>query len=158
MSPERRRRTVAEVRRRLGPENVSERRACHVLGQPRGTQRYRSRRAADEPRLLAEMRRLARQRPRFGCPRIHRLLVERDWPVNHKRVERIWRQEGLKVPTKQRKRGRLWLNAGSTLRLRPEFDKHVWSYDFMQDRTHDGKTFRILNIIPTQFHDPVHSS
>ncbi len=67
--------------------------------------------------------------------------------VNHKRVERIWRQEGLKVPQKQPKRGRLWLNDGSIVRLRPEFPKHVWSYDFMQDRTHNGVPFRILNVI-----------
>lgn len=67
--------------------------------------------------------------------------------VNHKRVERIWREEGLKVPLKQPKRGRLWLNDGSIGRLRPEFPKHVWSYDFMQDRTHNGVPFRILNVI-----------
>jgi len=66
---------------------------------------------------------------------------------NHKRVERIWRQEGLKIPLKQPKRGRLWLNDGSIVRFRPEFPKHVWSYDFMQDRTHNGVTFRILNVI-----------
>jgi putative transposase len=75
------------------------------------------------------------------------LLQAEGWLVNHKRVARLWRQEGLKVPAKQPKRGRLWLNDGSTVRLRPEFAKHVWSYDFMQDRTHEGKTFRILNLI-----------
>ena len=67
--------------------------------------------------------------------------------VNHKRVERIWRQEGLKVPQKQPKKGRLWLNDGSCVRLRPERPNHVWSYDFVQDRTHDGRVFRTLNII-----------
>ena len=73
----------------------------------------------------------------------------RNWleQVNHKRVERIWRQEGLKVPSKQPKRSRLWLNDGSIVRLKPEFPKHVWSYDFMQDRTHNGVPFRILNVI-----------
>ena len=69
------------------------------------------------------------------------------WKVNHKRVERIWRREGLKVPQKQPKRGRLWLNDGSCIRLRPEYENHVWSYDFMVERTTDGRTFRILNII-----------
>ena len=88
---------------------------------------------------------------RGGYRRVSALLQAEGWRVNHKRVERIWRQEGLKVPHKQPKRGRLWLNDGSTLRLRSEFAKHVWSYDFMQDRTYDGKIFRILNIIPTQF-------
>ena len=72
---------------------------------------------------------------------------EHGWKVNHKRVERIWRREGLKVPKKQPKRGRLWLNDGSCIRLRPEHKDHVWSYDFMVDRTTNGRDFRILNII-----------
>jgi len=75
------------------------------------------------------------------------LNSEKHWRVNHKRVERIWRREGLKVPKKQPKRGRLWLNDGSCIRLRPEHKDHVWSYDFMVDRTADGRTFKILNII-----------
>jgi putative transposase len=75
------------------------------------------------------------------------LNTERGWSVNHKRVERIWRREGLKVPKKQPKRGRLWLNDGSCIRLRPEHKDHVWSYDFMIDRTSDGRAFKILNII-----------
>ena len=72
---------------------------------------------------------------------------EKGWRVNHKRVERIWRREGLKVPRKQAKRSRLWLNDGSCIRLRPEYKDHVWSYDFMIDRTTDGRAFKILNII-----------
>ena len=75
------------------------------------------------------------------------LLNQSGWHVNHKRVERIWRREGLKVPRKQPKKGRLWLNDGSCVRLRPERRNHVWSYDFVQDRTHDGRIFRTLNII-----------
>ena len=75
------------------------------------------------------------------------MLRNQGWVVNHKRVEQIWRQEGLKVPQKQPKRGRLWLNDGSIVRLKPEFPKHVWSYDFMQDRTHNVVPFRILNVI-----------
>ena len=67
--------------------------------------------------------------------------------MNHKRVERIWRREGLKVPQKQPKRKRLWLNDGSCVRLRPCWPNHVWSYDFVQDRTHDGKAFRMLTVI-----------
>ena len=69
------------------------------------------------------------------------------WTVNRKRVERIWRREGLKVPQKQPKRGRLWLNDGSCIRLRPEYPGHVWAYDFVESRTHDGRKFRILTII-----------
>ena len=100
VNPERRRRTTTEVRRRLGPQKVSERRACRVLDQPRSTQRYPLRRVDDEPRLLREMRTLARQRPRFGAQRIVRVLVERHWQVNHKRVHRLWKRENMQVPRK----------------------------------------------------------
>jgi transposase InsO family protein len=75
------------------------------------------------------------------------MLQHEGWHVNHKRVERIWRCEGLKVPAKQPKRSRLWLNDGSCIRLRPQYPYHVWSYDFMQDRTHNGQAFRILTVI-----------
>ena len=75
------------------------------------------------------------------------MLRNEGWLVNHKRVERIWRQEGLKVPSKQPKRARLWLNDGSCVRLRAERKDHVWSYDFVQDRTADGRPFRILTLI-----------
>ena len=73
------------------------------------------------------------------------LLNNAGWHVNHKRIERIWRRQGLKIPQKQAKKGRLWLNDGSCVRLRPERPNHVWSYDFVQDRTHDGRIFRTLN-------------
>jgi transposase InsO family protein len=75
------------------------------------------------------------------------MLRAAGWAVNVKRVERIWRREGLKVPGKQPKKGRLWLNDGSCVRLRPERPNHVWSYDFVEDRTHNGRKFRMLNII-----------
>ena len=75
------------------------------------------------------------------------MLKQEGWMVNHKRVERIWRKEGLKVPKKQPKRKRLWLNDGSCIRLRPEYKDHVWSYDFVMARTSDGRPFRMLNII-----------
>jgi putative transposase len=127
--------------------DVSERRACRVLKQPRSTQRYQTRQADDEEQLTARIIVLASDYGRYGYRRITALLRNEGWEVNHKRVERIWRQEGLKVPPKQPKRGRLWLNDGSCIRLRPEYPNHVWSYDFMQDRTHNGVAFRILNII-----------
>jgi len=75
------------------------------------------------------------------------MLRREGWQVNHKRVERIWRREALKVPQKQPKRGRLWLSDGSYIRLRPEYKDHVWSYDFVIARTADGRAFKILNII-----------
>jgi putative transposase len=90
---------------------------------------------------------LAKEYGRYGYRRITALLRHSGWQVNSKRVERIWRQEGLKVPARQPKRGRLWLNDGSCIRLRPEHPKHVWAYDFVQDRTRDGRAFRMLTVI-----------
>jgi transposase InsO family protein len=127
--------------------NISERRACRVLQQPRSTQRYPKMIPEDEYLLRAKVIELASAYGRYGYRRVTALLRNQGWIVNHKRIERIWREEGLKVPQKQPKRGRLWLNDGSVVRLRPEFPKHVWSYDFMQDRTHNGVPYRILNVI-----------
>jgi|TARA_Y100000815_G_scaffold112002_1_gene100631 putative transposase len=90
---------------------------------------------------------LAKQYGRYGYRRVTALLCHAGWTVNHKRVERIWRREGLQVPQRQPKRGRLWLNDGSCIRLRPEYTGHVWAYDFVEGRTHDGRKFRILTII-----------
>jgi putative transposase len=126
---------------------LSERRVCRALGQPRSTQRYRKHKTGEEESLVLRVAELASQYGRYGYRRITALLQNEGWRVNHKRVERVWRQEGLKVPAKQPKRSRLWLNDGSCLRLKPEFPNHVWSYDFMLERTHDGRAFRILNVI-----------
>lgn len=143
MSPEQRRRTVVEVRRCLGPERVSERCVCRVLGQPRGTQRYQQRRGEDEAQLLEEMRRISRRRHRFGSPRIHDALEKRGWTVNHKRVERLWREAGMQVPRKQHKRRRLSLGGSenSCVRQRPLRPNHIWSYDFVEDRTEGAASF-----------------
>ena len=136
---------VSQVSQKLG---VSERRACRVLGQARATQRRHLSPPSDERQLTADIIALATKYGRYGYRRITALLnSEHGWRVNHKRVERIWRREGLKVPKKQPRRGRLWLNDGSCIRLRPEYKDHVWSYDFMIDRTADGRCFKILNII-----------
>lgn len=126
---------------------VTERRACLVLGQHRSTQRKVPTRPDDEAALTADIVALAVQYGRYGYRRVAALLRSAGWVVNLKRVERIWRREGLKVPVKQPKRGRLWLNDGSCVRLRPERPNHVWSYDFVEDRTHDGRKFRMLNVI-----------
>ena len=102
----------------------------------------------EEEKLTGRIIELASKYGRYGYRRITALLNnEKEWRVNHKQVERIWRKEGLKVPQKQPKRGRLWLNDGSCIRLRPEYKDHVWSYDFVMARTSDGKSFRMLNII-----------
>ena len=132
------------MRQKLG---VSERRACRTLGQHRSTQRKVPQGRADEDRLTDDIIELADQYGRYGYRMVTGLLNNAGWHVNHKRVERIWRREGLKVPQKQKKKGRLWLNDGSCVRLRPERPNHVWSYDFVQDRTADGRVYRTLNII-----------
>ena len=126
---------------------VSERRACKVLGQHRSTQRKPICGRSDEEALTASVIRLASQYGRYGYRRVTALLQYEGWQVNHKRVERIWRREGLKVPKKQPKRGRLWLNDGSCLRLRPCWRNHVWAYDFVMARTHEGRSFRMLTVI-----------
>ncbi len=97
--------------------------------------------------MVSRITELAIQYGRYGYRRITAMLRQEGWQVNHKRVERIWRKEGLKVPKKQPKRRRLWLNDGSCIRLRPQFKNHVWSYDLVMARTTDGRAFRILNII-----------
>ena len=97
--------------------------------------------------MVADMIELARQFGRYGYRRSAALLRDAGWEVNDKRVERLWRREGLKVPMKQPKKGRLWLNDGSCVRLRPEYWDHVWSYDFVHCRKEDGKVFRTLNIL-----------
>ena len=127
--------------------DVSERRACSVVGQPRATQRRHLKTPDDEAALTADIVRLATRYGRYGYRRIREMLVAEGWRVNVKRVYRIWRREGLKVPMKQPKRGRLWLNDGSCVRLRPQRPNHVWSYDFVQDRTQDGRAFRMLVVL-----------
>jgi transposase InsO family protein len=135
---------VEHVVRHVG---VSERKACAVLGQHRSTQRKAPRVAEDEAALTADVVELAKHYGRYGYRRITALLREAGWAVNRKRVERIWRREGLKVPQRQPKRGRLWLNDGSCVRLRPERPNHVWAYDFVEDRTRDGRKFRMLCVV-----------
>jgi transposase InsO family protein len=144
VSPARRRICVERVKEQFG---VSERLACRVLGQNRSTQRKTPRTPDDETALTADIIALALQYGRYGYRRIAALLGAAGWTVNVKRVERIWRREGLKVPTKQPKRRRLWFNDGSCIRLRPERPNHVWSYDFVEDRTHEGRKYRMLNVI-----------
>ena len=141
---QRRRRCVLRVRQQLG---ASERRACRVLGQPRMTQRRARKVASDEGALRGDIVRLASRFGRYGYRRVTDMLRIEGWGVKHKRVERIWRQEGLKVPERQPKRGRLWLNDGSCIRLRPLYRGHVWSYDFVALRTHDGRALKLLTVL-----------
>lgn len=118
-----------------------------MVGQPRSTQRRTRKVRGDEEALTQAILRLATQYGRYGYRRVTALLRAAGWRVNVKRVYRIWRREGFKVPKKQPKRGRLWFNDGSCVRLRPTHPGHVWSYDFVQDRTEDGRPFRMLTVI-----------
>jgi len=128
--------------------DVSERRICRVLGQPGSTQRYECSVKDDESSLVADMIRLVKQYGRYGYRRIAGLLRDDGWRrLNDKRVERLWRREGLKVPHKQPKKRRLWFNDGSCIRLRPTHKNHVWSYDFVHDRTSNGRAIRMLTVI-----------
>lgn len=117
------------------------------MGQHRSTQWRKPRRADDETALTEAIIRLATRFGRYGYRRVTALLKAEGLRVNHKRVARIWRREGLKVPAKHKKRGRLWLNDGSCIRLRPMHRNHVWAYDFVADRTRDGRKIRMLTVI-----------
>ena len=118
-----------------------------MLGQVRSTQRRDPYIPDDEPMLVRRMIALAERYGRYGYRMITALLRLEGWMVNHKRIERLWRREGLKVPKKHSKKGRLWLNDGSCIRLRPAYKNHVWSYDFIMTRTHDGRAVKMLTII-----------
>jgi transposase InsO family protein len=114
--------------------DISERRACKVLNLNRIVKRYASKKPDNEGLLRKDIIRLASKYGRYGYRRITALLKAEGWKVNHKRVERIWREEGLRILKKQKKRGRLYLNNGSCIRLRPLYPNHVWSYDCVEDR------------------------
>ena len=144
LSPARRRACVEHVVAELG---VPERRACRVLGQHRSTRRKPPSTPGDEAGLTAAIVALATRYGRSGYRRIAALPRDAGRAVNRERVERIWRREGLKVPARQPKRGRLWLNDGSCIRLRPERANRVWAYDLVEDRTRDGRKFRMLCVV-----------
>ena len=126
---------------------ISQRRACRAIGQYRSTQRYEVKKLPDEDSLTARIINLVAQYGRYGTPRITAVLRREGYTVNHKRVERIWRQQGTGVAKRHKKRRRLWLKDGSCIRLRPQHKDHVWSYDILEDKTYNGRKFRILNII-----------
>lgn len=127
--------------------DVSERRACSTLGIHRGSYRYQHRRKPDEEALREEIIRRAEEYGAYGYRMVTGLLRNDGWWVNHKRVARIWREEGLKIPRRMTKKRRLWLNDGSCVRLRPTHRNHVWSYDFVEDRLANGRKIRMLTVI-----------
>ena len=140
MSPERRRRAVSHLQSRF---RVSERRACLAARQHRSAQRYARRCVADEALLRERLRLLARRHPRYGYRRIHALLCREGWACNRKRVQRLWRDEGLRLPAKARRRRRGRRTPGYVVGACPD---QVWALDFLSDRTADGRPIKILTI------------
>jgi putative transposase len=144
VSPTRRREAVVKA---MTAFKISERRACRALGVPRSSQRYVGTEREREEELLLRVRALARENPRYGYRRIRALLKREGWSVNLKRVHRLWRREGLKVPQIQRKRRRLGQSENGCTRRRSERPDHVWSYDFIHDQTSDGRGLKMLPVV-----------
>ena len=128
-------------------KGLSERRACEIVGQHRSTQRREPCVAADDAALRARLRKFSRDRPRWGYRRAHQQLVEEGWAVNRKRVQRLWREEGLKVPRRRRKRQRTGQSTVAGQRLRAQRPDHVWALDFQFDQTADGRVLKLLHIV-----------
>lgn len=143
VGPARRREAVQEAQ--AMPE-VSERRACEVIGQPRSTQRYATKARDGEKPLVAKMLELVLRHPRYGYRRVWALLRREGFRVNVKRVYRLWRKEGLRVPQKQHKKRRLGCSANGCVRHRAAHINHVWCYDFVSDQTTDGRTLKFLTL------------
>lgn len=127
--------------------DLSERRACLITGQHRSTQRHVPTAAGDDHALRGELRRFSELRPRWGYRRAHARLLEQGWSVNRKRVQRLWREEGLRVPQRRRKRQRLGQSTVPADRLRAECPDHVWALDFQFDQTADGRVLKLLNVV-----------
>ena len=126
---------------------ASQRRVCRVIEQPRSTQRYEPKVRDDEPALVSRLHELVRSHPRYGYRRMWAMLRAEGWRVNRKRVHRLWRREGFKVPRKQRKRRRLGCSDHGIIRHRPEHKNHVWAWDFIHDRTADGRPLKWLSVV-----------
>src|SRR5262245_1460226 len=144
VSPTQRRQAVRQLQQAFG---VSPRRACRVLGQPRSTQRQKTKTRAGERQLVRRMLELVAQHPRYGYRRIWALLRREGWRVNRKRIWRLWRREGLKVPSKQRKKRRQASSANSCVRRPAEHKNHVWAWDFLHDRTSDGRSLKWFTVV-----------
>ena len=127
--------------------SLSERRACQIAGQHRSTQRHEPTEAPDDGALRARLRELSRERPRWGYRRAHARLLEEGWSLNRKRVGRLWREEGLRVPHRRRKRQRLGESTVPAERLCAERPDHVWALDFQFDQTQDGRILKLLHVV-----------
>jgi putative transposase len=129
---------------RLG---ISERRACRYVGQHRSTQRHAPVVGGEDQALRAELRGISRRRPRWGYRRAHQLLLDEGWEINRKRTQQLWREEGLRVPQKRRKRQRLGVSTVPADRLRAQAADHVWALDFQWDQTADGQNLKLLHVV-----------
>ena len=132
------------VRQKL---DTSERRTCKTIGLARSTQRYSSTVKNDDEGLRLAMIRLAKQYGRYGYRKITQLLRMEGWVVNHKKIERLWREEGLQLPHRHKKRKRLYHKDSSVIRLRPRYPRHIWSVDFVHDKLNNGRSYKILTVI-----------
>ena len=132
------------LRDRLG---VSERRACRIAGQHRSTQRHEPKLASDDQALRRRLRKISANKPRWGFRRAHARLIEEGWSLNRKRTQRLWRQEGLRVPARKRKRRRLGSSTEDAARPRAQCPDQVWALDFQSDETADGRALRLLNVV-----------
>jgi putative transposase len=135
---------VQHVQKRF---EVSERRACRVVDQPRSSQRYVSMKAVEDAALSEMMVALSKENPRYGYRRVWALLRREGWAVNKKRVQRLWREADLKVPAKERKRRRMGASENGCARRRAEYIDHIWSYDFAMDATEDGRRLKVMPIV-----------
>jgi len=135
---------VAHLYSRLG---YSQRRICRAIGQSRSTQQYSLAIRDEDRRLVTAMRRLALCWPRFGYRRVAVLLRKEKWRVNDKRVHRLWKDQGLQIRRKARKRRRIGISDNACHRRRPRYKDHVWSYDFVSERTERGGQIKMLNVV-----------
>jgi putative transposase len=139
-----RRQAVRQLQETFG---VSQRRVCRVLGQPRSTQRQTPKTCQEEEQLVRRMLELVRRHPRWGYRRITVLRRREGWRVNRKRVYRLWRQQGLKVLRKQRKKRRLGHSGNRCVRRPAQHKNHVWTWDFLHDRTRDGRPLKWFTLV-----------
>jgi putative transposase len=144
VSPARRRRAVEHLQRVFG---VSQRWACQLVGQHRSTQRHRPVEPDRDRALRAELRQFSRTHPRWGYRRAHVQLVGQGWTINRKAIQRLWREEGLRVPARRRKRQRLGTSTCPADRLGAEHPNHVWALDYQFDQTTDGRILKLLNVV-----------
>ena len=137
------RQAIVHVRQKLG---TSERRTCREIGLARATLQYKAKPQSDD-RLRLALIRLAKQYGRYGYRKIGELLAVEGWHVNHKKVERLWREEGLQLPARHKKRKRLYHHDASVIRLRPKYPNHIWAIDFVHDRLSSGRPYKMLTVL-----------